>query len=349
MDIGVISPGRPGKVVEKARAAEAHGYDLFGVSDTHLLTQETYATLGAVGAATERITVGPTITNPVTRHPTVTASAVATLYQQTGGRAMLGISTGDSAVFTIGKRPARLAELEETVRLCQTLWRGETATYEGEELQLAWLREDVSPSATDAPGPADDVEGLDVPVAVAAEGPKSLELAGRVADRVVVGLGALPEVVEGAADAVDRGAREAGRDPDDVERWLYLHANVGPDRERAIDELRHRLAGVAHHSLQVKMDEKWVPDRFRDALERLVANYDSGAHGLPGDNADLVASEDLLAYLGERYALAGPPEACRDRLREIAAAGEVDGILLVPYGDHLTEIERIGESIVGRV
>lgn len=97
------------------------------------------------------------MTNPVTRHPTVTASAVGTLYQQTDGRAMLGISTGDSTVFIIGQHPARLTELEETVSVCKALWRGKTVTYEGEPLQLTWLREDVSASTTDVPSPTEDV------------------------------------------------------------------------------------------------------------------------------------------------------------------------------------------------
>jgi 5,10-methylenetetrahydromethanopterin reductase len=347
MKFGVISPGRTDAVVEKARSAEELGFDWFGVSDTHLLTQETYATLGAVGGATDRIDLGPTVTNPVTRHPSVTASAVATVAQHTGERAVLGISTGDSAVFTIGERPARLAELEATVRACKALWRGETATYDGEELEMAWLREDVSPSATEPPesGP---VEGVDVPVAVAAEGPNSLELAGRVADRVVVGLGKLPEVVDASLDAVERGARAAGRDPAAVETWLYLHANVGPDRGEAVEALRHRLAGVAHHSLQFTFEGKAVPDRFHERLRALVEGYDPGSHGLPGENADLV-DDELLGYLGRRYALAGTPAECRHTLRAVADRGRVDGVLLVPYGDHPTEIERIGESLVGSV
>jgi alkanesulfonate monooxygenase SsuD/methylene tetrahydromethanopterin reductase-like flavin-dependent oxidoreductase (luciferase family) len=70
---------------------------------------------------------------------------------------------------------------------------------------------------------------------------------------------------------------------------------------------------------------------------------------LPGDNADLVGSDALRDYLGRRYGLAGPPEECLERLREIEATGAIDGVLLVPYGEHLPEIERIGESIVGRV
>lgn len=348
MKVGVISPGRTDEVVRKVKLAERHGYDLFGISDTHLLTQETYATMGIAGHVTDTIDIGPTVTNPVTRHPTVTASAVATVHQHTDGRAFLGISSGDSAVHTVGSEPAGLEELAETIRLCKSLWRGRTAEYDDQTMQLAWLDEGVSPSTTvedrSEPSPT---TSYDIPVAMAAEGPKTLELAGRLADKVVVGLGLLPDVVDYATERIEAGAEAAGRDFGDVDVWCYAHANVGPEYETAIDELKHRLAGVAHHSLQVKMDEKMVPPRFEPALSRLVEAYDPEKHGLPDeDTRELLDSPELTAYLGERYGLAGPPETCLEKIDRLAGTGPVDGILLTPYGDHYEEIDRIGAEIV---
>lgn len=351
MKFGVISPGDTKNVIEKVRLAERHGYDLFGISDTHLLTQETYTTMGVAGHVTESINIGPTVTNPVTRHPTVTASAVATVYQHTGGRAFLGISTGDSAVFTIGKKPARLAELKRAVELCNGLWRGETVEYSGEELELSWLDDAVSPSATvDGAEVGSQRESFEIPVAMAAEGPKSLELAGRIANKVVVGLGMLPEVVEGAYNRIVEGARAASRDPNSIEIWMYAHANVGPEYDTAVQEIKHRLAGVAHHSLRVGQDEKYIPEKFDEDLRELVERYEPGSHGLPDERTrELVGSGELADYLAGRYGLVGRAETCIEKIERLRETGYVDGMILVPYGDHYDEIDRIGSRIVSKI
>ena len=114
--------------------------------------RELYTRLGAVAARTDSAMVGPGITNPLTRHPTVTANAMATVDELTDGRAVLGIGSGDSAVRSIGLSPASLEELEEFVRLFGRITRGQSASYDGEEVSIKWLRnEDLT---FDIPGDA---------------------------------------------------------------------------------------------------------------------------------------------------------------------------------------------------
>lgn len=300
----------------EAVLADRLGYDLFGVADSQSLGHELHASLGALARETETVNIGPTITNTVTRHPIVTASAIATVDDLTAGRAFMGIGSGDSAVYTLGERPAKLAELEEAICRITALWRGKTIDLGGKPVEIRWIDED---------------EPRDIPVLLAAEGPKTLELAGRVADGAIMGLGITPEVREASLEAVRRGAHEAGRDPNEVETWLFVEGNIDDDGEAAVDQILGSLAGAAHHSLQFTFEGKAVPDRHRDALRELVERYDSDAH--QAGNVALVEELGLRDYLSERYAIAGTREVCAERIEELHRADDVDGLLFAEHSN----------------
>ncbi|MFB6310433.1 MAG: LLM class flavin-dependent oxidoreductase [Salinirussus sp.] len=317
----------------EASLADRYGYDLFGVADSQALGHELHTTLGALARETESVAIGSTITNAITRHPVVTASAMATVNHLSGGRAFMGFGSGDSAVYTLGERPATLGELETTIRHIKTLWRGETIELDGKPVELQWIDPDDPP---------------DIPVLLAAEGPKTLELAGRVADGAIMGLGITPEVREASLAAVRRGARAAGRDPSEIETWLFLEGNIDDDGEHAVDQILQSLAGAAHHSLQFTFEGKAVPEEHRDALWELVDRYDSDAHQSgEGSNVALVEELGLREYLTRRYAIAGTRDHCRDRLEELQTAGDVDGLLFAEHSD--TEpsfLEWFGEEFL---
>jgi len=111
-------------------------------------------------------TVAPGVTNIITRHPAVLAHSVATLDEYSAGRAILGSGVGESAVYNIGKKPARLKRLEEVIGVIRMLMAGETAHFDGQDIKVSW--------------PA-----RKVPIVIASSGPKSLQLAGRIADGVL--------------------------------------------------------------------------------------------------------------------------------------------------------------------
>ena len=154
------------RLVAHARKAEAIGFESVWVIDSQLLCREVYVTLTAIALATSRIRIGTGVTQPMTRFPSVTASAMASLQEISGGRAMLGVGTGFSSLRTLGLAPARLAELKAWVTVVRTLLRGETAVLEGGTTgRIEWLT-----------GPTG------VPVLVAASGPRVSRAAGRLAD-----------------------------------------------------------------------------------------------------------------------------------------------------------------------
>lgn len=336
MEFGLLTiPRERETFLNEVRAAERLGFDFLGVPDSQCLVQELYTALGASAMATESIDLGPSVTNPVTRHPAVTASALCALDEHSGGRAVLGIASGDSAVYTLGKRPATVDDLREFVEVFTTLSRGERVEHEGMEFGLTWLRQGGEPR--------------EIPVMLAAEGPKTLRLAGMVADRVLIGLGTTPDVVERAVEHVTEGAREADRDPDDVEKWVYARAAVVDDPATVAEPLGDAVAASAHHALQFTLEGKHVPTEHEAAVHQLVREYDSEQHVGLGDrpvNRQLMDRLGLTSYLTERFAIAGPPGPWVDRIDSLRDTGAVDGVHLHPvHDDPLEFIERMGEAV----
>src|SRR5690349_4499479 len=191
-----FAPNHPKEVAEWCRAAEACGFERVGIVDSQSIYRELYVTCAAGLQATERIQIGPRVTNALTRHPSVTASALVTMAELSNGRVFAGIGTGDSALINIGLKPVKLAALGEFVTTIRALMRGEMVERNGSELRLTWGK-------------------ADVPIYVSAHGPKTLEFAGRHADGAIYGDGVGVEVVKDAIKSVAAGAAEAGRRAED--------------------------------------------------------------------------------------------------------------------------------------
>src|SRR5581483_1762630 len=157
------------------RETEDAGFDWLGVADSQSVFRELYVALTLAVLHTRRLRLGPLVTNPLTRHLVVTASAMASVDEVAGGRAVLGLGSGDSAIHTIGAPPATLAGLEESIVTLGRLTAGETIERAGGAGRARRWRVHRATRR--------------IPIYLAAEGPRTLELAGRVADGVIVGLG----------------------------------------------------------------------------------------------------------------------------------------------------------------
>lgn len=118
-----------------------------------------------IGHATNKLLIGPTVTNGLTRHPAVMASAIATVHEISQGRAILAIGTGDSAIFNINERPHGLKGPREYVMTVRELLRGVETEFNGRAIHTGW-------TAGQKNNP--------VPIYIAAEDPKTLELAGKL-------------------------------------------------------------------------------------------------------------------------------------------------------------------------
>jgi len=210
------------EVVEWARAVERHGYDLLGISDSQSVSRDVYVTLAHCATATRRIRFGSRVITPVTRHPAVAASAAATLEELAPGRTLIGIGSGDSAAYNIGAKAVSLAELREYAVTIRSLMTTGRAEYHGRMASFTWSR-------------------TRVPIYLAASGPKTLRLAGQIADGAVIRTGLTPEIVRDSIAQVQAGAREAGRDPAELDLWWWPTSTWGRAMRRRSRRSRPRL------------------------------------------------------------------------------------------------------------
>jgi len=211
------------------RRAEQLGWDAALQPDSQLRRRDTYVLLSAAARATERITLGPLLANPVNRHPTVTASSIATIDELAPGRVLLGWGVGDTAVRLAGLRPARVAELEAGTRLMRALLAGEAVE-------------------VGAARPARLPHHRPVPVWIAAGGPRTLRMAGGVADGVFIRVGTHPANIATAVHAIRAGAAEAGRDPASVKLGAIFHTVLVDEPSRALTMARSMAAGYYEYS-----------------------------------------------------------------------------------------------------
>lgn len=292
--------------VDLVRASEAAGFDLIGMGDSQSVCLDVYILLTLAAAHTERILLGPMVTNPVTRHPAVTACALATLQQVSGGRTFFAISGGHSSVGAIGEAPATAKEVAAYGVATRALTAGETVDWKGRAIRLEW-------------------ETTRVPLYMTPEGPRGLALAGAVADGVFVNTGVSVDVVEDSIRRIHAGARDAGRSPEEVDIWLAVRGfALAASRDEAVPSLLHSLAHTINHAFNFTLEGKLVPEDMREGIEALRRDYRLDADGSADgarENAALVEKHGLLDWAMDRFAIAGPPSYCITRLRALTELG----------------------------
>jgi 5,10-methylenetetrahydromethanopterin reductase len=270
------------------------------------------------------------VTNPVTRHPAVTAGAMATLQQVSGGRAFLGIGTGDSSLLNIGERPARIDAFAAYCRAVKGLCAGEEVQWGDIPLRMQWRT---------AP----------VPLWIAAEGPRMLHLAGQIADGVILASGLTPEVITDTIARVRAGAESVGRSIDDLELWWLTKPYLSSTEEEGWHDLQWTLAGSANHAFKFTFEGKFVPDQLHEPLRELMRGYAADTHAKVAQgshNASLVERLGLTEFLGRRFTLCGPPERVIERLREAAAHGAANFLLTQMVADRIGFMHTLDEAVL---
>jgi 5,10-methylenetetrahydromethanopterin reductase len=295
------------------RRVEDLGWDAAWQPDSQLRRRDTYVLLAAAARATTRITLGTLLANPVNRHPSVTASSIATIDELAPGRVVLGWGVGDTAVRLAGLRPARVKELEESTRLMRAL-------FDGQEVEVGAAR------------PARLPHHRPVPIWIAAGGPRTLRMAGGVADGVFMRVGTHPANIKTAIDLIRAGAVAAGRAPDSVRLGVIFHTVFLDDPRRALTMAKSMAAGYYEYSPRL-FDPPGLTWNGPDP-ERLKHDHRvwPDFHHAPDLDASGRVVEFLPAEAADAFALRGGPAEIVKQLVDVlsAAPAPFDHVVLHP-------------------
>lgn len=286
---------------------ESLGFSQLWLTDSSLHARNCYAYLTLAAAASSRLLLGTAVTNPATRHPAITAAAAATVDEISGGRLTLGIGAGDRPLLALGLRPSPLATLEAAIGAIRLLWRGDEVDVSaaGFSMSSAHLRFGARP---------------DIPVFLSASGPRTLELAGRAGDGVILLVGLFPEALDWAIGQVKKGARAAGRPRPHVA--VFAYGAIDEDEESALENARSIAAWfpqTAPHICDLAGLAPGIVTRVRDAYRG--GEFQEAA----------VAARQLPDGFVRKVALAGNGKRAIGQIRAVLDAG-ADSVHVFPIG-----------------
>jgi 5,10-methylenetetrahydromethanopterin reductase len=288
--------------------------------------------LAVAAHETSSATLTPLVTTPFVRHPSVTANAVSSLADLSGGRAALTIGSGGSALRSIGRgKAATQAEMRSYVGAVRTLLDGDAADFEGRRT-------------------APLIRARRVPLLVSADGPKGLRLAGELADGVVFSTGLSLELVDRKIATIREAAAAAGRDPADVALWGMAFTSVRPTRDEANADITAFLASTAGMGLKAPHMRALIPPDLLPAVEQLERRYDPTAHVVPGGaNARLLEELGLVDFVVGLNSITGSPEQVAAHLRALEERGISTLLAPVPGSvDPEGTLERLSAAAAAR-
>jgi probable F420-dependent oxidoreductase len=311
------------RTIDLTRRAEAAGFEYGWLFDSHVLWREPYVLLALMAQATGRLRLGTCVTNPATREPSVTASALAVLDELSGGRMDLGIGRGDSARRVLGKPPTTMATLEQAIIAIKGLVEGRSVEYEGTELQLPWTG------------------NWTLPVWVAGYGPMAMAMTGRIADGVILQLGD-PDLIAWFVAQIRAAEMAAGRPAGSVRVQAAAPAHVGE-----LDDCRERTrwfpALVSNHV--VDLVNKYPREELPDSLTGYIRDrtgYDYHHHAEVGSsNAGFVGDE-----VTDRFCVIGSVDDHLAKLRRLAEVGVDQFNVYLMNGDEEKTLEIYGREII---
>ena len=296
------------EVGEHARLAEDCGFEHVTLVDEPFLARDVFTGLAVVALNTDRISIGHGVVDPLTYFPTALGNAAATLNELSGGRAFLGLGAGGPA----GKfmEPLPFKQFEEAVLFLKRFMRGEEAEYRGHGIHSEWIKDPV-------------------PLYLAADGPRSLKLAGRLADGVIT-MGGSPTLLKWKLGFVEQGAEEAGRDPSQIDVWVRSILIVAQSKEAAFREAASFLPGVGAVRNYVRFRHRG----YREEIDRMLKVLDREQPGIVDEMVKI--QEAFEPYAFEQ--LDNPPS-------RLASQRAVDFFNQTGTEDQVCEgIERLGEA-----
>jgi len=315
------------RFLELVQLSEKLGFEYAWTYDSHVLWQESYATLPVVADHTERIKLGHFVTNPGIRDATVTASWYATMQDLSNGRMVMGIGRGDSSRRVVGLKPVKVADFEARCAMLKALMNGRKVSWNDKELELTWVRSELP----------------EIEMWIAGYGPRALAVAGRVGDGVIIQL-ADPHIIQWIMDTARTAAEEAGRDPSALKCIIGAPSKVTDDLQDARNEVRWFPAMVSNHVMDL-IEKYGFDSEIPHALTEYVKArkfYDYKDHSRVGAAHGEFVTDEIC----DRFTVIGNVQQCIEKLRELESVG-VDqfNIYLMTHGQEET-LEAYGNEII---
>ena len=343
VDLRVPACDTAQEVAVFARRAEEAGFDGVGITDMPMVLSDGFVAMALAAQGTSRIRLASAVTNPITRHVSALASVAQTLAELAPGRVEIWIGRGDSAVYTVGLPPASVSQMREFVLTLKSLLVGEGVNFNG---TFSHLRIGG---------------GAPVPIYLAADGPKTIALAGEVAEGQLLRVALHPKVLETARKQLAEGAKRAGRNPAEV-AVIYLAQTIIRDdmqearemaRPHCVRWLMKKAMARGLREAGIDLDHLEMPKELTagrpEAMETLNL-YPDLHHAEDWEAARRLCAfipQDMLAQICDALGFVGTPEYCARRFQEAYANG-MDHFYLTTaetYSFPYTELRAFEESI----
>jgi 5,10-methylenetetrahydromethanopterin reductase len=295
------------EVVDLVQEVEAAGFAGVGILDSQLLCRDVFVTMAAVAMQTAHITIFPAVTNPFTRHASVLASAIQSVEELAPGRIKCIIGTGYTSASTIGRKPATLAQMRACVMAMKGLLAGQMVDFNGTPGRLAYAAK------------------RNIPVLMAASGPKAIELAGEIADGALLMVGYTPGIIAAALEHLERGARRGGRRLDDLEVIWAIRTGTAA----TTPEAQRQARPIAVHWGILRWGAHWLQDaglqlpefEIPDAIWKIYPDLSHAANWEEAIAATAFVPDEVIVQLCDALGLIGTPEHCAKRIMEMAEVG----------------------------
>lgn len=314
----------PAEFRRRVREVEASGFSHLWITDSSLHARDGYSYLTLAAIETRSLRLGTSVTHPHSRHPAVNLVAITTLDELSDGRAIFGIGSGDRPVTELGLKPAKVQVVRQMVEVSRRLLAGENLDWTGEAFsfrnaQLRFYRR------------------ADLPIYLAASGPKMLELVGEVADGGLILAGQFPGGIAHVFERVKAGAERCGRESSRLGLFFMLYGCLDPDGQKALEESRSMAAWfcqtVPHYVEMAGYD--------RELIGRIQAAY-SGGEFHHARQAAMLCPESMV----KKFTLSGTPEDAIARIEELVSLG-VRAINFFPIGsDRWESIRLFAEKVI---
>ncbi|MBI4298897.1 MAG: LLM class flavin-dependent oxidoreductase [Chloroflexi bacterium] len=261
-------------VIKVANLADDNGFENLWLIDSTDVYPDPWPTAGYLALNTSRVRIGPGVTQPVTRHPRVTANCALTVHDISGGRAILGMGAGANTVRTLGWRPVSVAVMKEAVDICRARFKE---------------------------------KGADIPIYVAAAGDKAMAYACKEADGVIATGANSPTALRGIVQRVRTAAKEVGRDLRTLPVSVSVGFAIAHDRREAMDDMRGPLAvsikgalGYADKGRKTGLPPRWPPEleHLREEGEKVGRAYDHIHHMKSHTSQAALVTDALVEALG---------------------------------------------------